>query len=142
MYPLRLATILSILFAVSLMLVIISNAPFLLFLTPLFWSLLDSSFRPELRASGIVKRKHYKPKSEYTTPIQCVSHGEHHHTHTTYIWQETPARYQLLIKIAAGYDWICVKPRFYNSVSVGDGVSVTYCVGRFSNQIYLKNIWK
>jgi hypothetical protein len=99
------------------------------------WHLLNSSFRPQLRASGIVTRKCYEPESTYLMLIQS---GEA----TIFIPQQTSASYNLLIKIEAGYGWIAVKASFYNSVSIGNYVYVTYCVGRFSSQIYLKNIWK
>jgi hypothetical protein len=98
-----------------------------------FCHLLDSSFLPQLRDSGIVLRKYYVPESESKMFILGLN---------IYHTQINPESYNLVVKIDSNHGYISIVKSFYNSVSVGDCVYVIYCVGRFSSQISLKKIWK
>jgi hypothetical protein len=112
---------------------------FLLFLAwgivYLIWYLLDSSFRPSLRCSGIVTRKRYTPGYWQTT---WVSNGK-----TSYsIMYWVSETYELTVRINPGFGCISVNSSFYNSVTEGVNVYVTYSTGRFSGDVYLWNVWK
>lgn len=98
-----------------------------------FWHLLDSSFRTQLRASGIVIRKCYAPASQH---LMFIPSG----LITLAVPAETSERCDLLIRIDIKSGWISVNSKFYNLVSVNDHVDVTYCLGRFSNQLHLNNV--
>ena len=50
--------------------------------------------------------------------------------------------YELIVRIKAGFGCISVRSSFYNSVTEGVKVYVTYSTGRFSGDVYLWNVWK
>lgn len=93
------------------------------------WYFLDSSFRPSVRGSGKVMRKHYIPPSVSPMPVGAGGVAPY----------KCPEEYELIIQTKDGQGKISVKAHFYHSVLVDSDVYVTYSRGRFSRKVY---IWK
>ncbi|MEH2326961.1 MAG: hypothetical protein V7K32_26035 [Nostoc sp.] len=96
--------------------------------------MVDSTFRPCFKCTGTIAKKGYNPVSTTMLPIQLDEI-------TIFIPETIPESYSLLIRIKAGSGWLKVKSAFYNSVVEGNLVYVSYSTGRFSNRVYLLNVW-
>ena len=94
----------------------------------------DSWFLPIQKAPGVIIKKDYTPPS--MTPITSTVNNV---TTTTYI--QNPEVHSLLIAVGNESGWLSVSHDYYHEVSRGRKVTAGYVRGRYSKDMYLKEIW-
>jgi len=94
----------------------------------------DSWFLPIQKAPGVVIGKDYTPPS--MTPITSTVNNV---STTTYI--QNPEVHSLCIHVGDESGWLSVCHDFYHEVSDGTKVTAGYVRGRYSKEMYLKQVW-
>jgi hypothetical protein len=98
--------------------------------------LLDFGFHSCLRYSGTIAEKKYYPASGGSFHYMGPGYVVLRHDYTI------PTTYRILIRMQAVDIWYSSLQSFYDSLSIGDSVYVSYITGRFSGQVYLQKVWK